>query len=81
MVIGRETPIYTSPSRIDSMNELAVSHVTRQSETVRIPGHGKNGAGRHVQQCRRLSLTYITGARLLRYHTAYEMAAFLLKYG
>jgi hypothetical protein len=49
--------------RIDGVNELAMSYLTRQLEPVRVEVQAENGAGSHFPQCPRLSYAHITVAR------------------
>jgi hypothetical protein len=49
-VIWRENPIQPIPIRVDRMNILAMSDVTRQPETIHIVDLDVDGAGRHIEQ-------------------------------
>jgi hypothetical protein len=49
-VVRRKSPVRSNQARVDRVNELAMSYVTRHPEPIHIDGRGKGGAGRHVQQ-------------------------------
>jgi hypothetical protein len=61
----RESSFNLSTFRVDGVNQLAMSYLTRQLETLRAKGQTEEGTGSHVPQRRRLPHTDITNAWLL----------------
>jgi cation diffusion facilitator CzcD-associated flavoprotein CzcO len=55
-----ETSFNPSTFRVDGVNKLAMSYLTRQLETFRAEGQAEEFAGGHVLKRRRLSHTDIT---------------------